>query len=159
MDLALQHAESSDLSDTFKLRLRKLREVNLLTANEFCKKLKALYTEYMQENTQNDSKLGEHSKAYLNVMAEREDKQTMIPLAAHEWSQDLSLGARTVASDHQVSVLFRYFRIEYFLLIYYVRKYSSTKILPTHTCITNSPHISKRCLLWHRLCPRTQRRQ
>ena len=99
---ALEHAESTNLSDKFKLRLRKIREVNLLTANEFCVELKNIYTDYMEENTKNDSKLGEHSKAYLEVMAEREGKQTAFPLASHEWSQDLSLGAKTVSSDNQV---------------------------------------------------------
>ena len=105
LDEALHHAENSNLSDKFILRLRKLKEINLFSANEFCVSLKQLYTEYMEENSKNDSKLGKNSKAYLNVLAARADKQTELPLASHEWSEDLSLGARTVGSDDHISTL------------------------------------------------------
>ena len=98
LEEVVAQAEVTDLSDEFKKRLRHLLQVNLYSPSHFCSALKQIHDDYMRENSTNDSTLGRHSKAHLQALKEREGKQTLVPLAASEWSKELSSGAVTANS-------------------------------------------------------------
>ena len=78
------------MSVDFKNRLRSLsRGINLFNAKQLTEQLKAIHLDYMTECSSNDSKLGYHSKKYLEALAAK--KESIVPLSSVSWSADLSL--------------------------------------------------------------------
>lgn len=87
---AVTHAESTDLSIEFKNRLKNLSlGINLLNAKQLTEHLKEIHLDYMRECSSNDSKLGYHSKMYLEAIAKKTN--SIVPLESRSWSADLSL--------------------------------------------------------------------